>query len=100
MARELARLSAQRKALGARLREFRHSQGHTQAGLARSMALGRYERTSIAHIEAGSQSAPREFWECADELLDAGGALLAEFDAVEQARVENSRRRVSPTPQS
>ena len=93
MAREPEWLSAQRKALGARLRELRHSQGHTQAGFARSMALGRYERTSIAHIEAGSQSAPREFWECADELLVAGGALLAEFDAMARARVVNKRRR-------
>jgi transcriptional regulator with XRE-family HTH domain len=91
VAREPEWLSAQRKALGARLRDLRHAEGHTQAGFARSLALGRYERTSIAHIESGSQSAPREFWESADELLDAGGALLAEFDALDRARLVNSR---------
>jgi transcriptional regulator with XRE-family HTH domain len=91
VAREPEWLTAQRKALGVRLREGRHAEGHTQAGFARSLGLGRYERTSIAHIESGSQSAPREFWECADELLNAGGDLVAAFDALEKARVASHR---------
>ncbi len=61
VAREPECLMAQRKALGVRLRELRRAQGHTQAGIARCLALGRYERTSIAHIESGRQSTPREF---------------------------------------
>lgn len=39
-----------------------------------------YDRTSIAHIEAGRQSAPRTFWSRADAVFDAGGALLGSFD--------------------
>ncbi len=38
-----------------------------------------YDRTSIAHIEAGRQSAPRTFWSRADAVLDACGALLGSF---------------------
>jgi DNA-binding XRE family transcriptional regulator len=100
VAREPEWLTTQRKTLGEQLRERRHVEGYTQAGLARSLGLDRYERTSIAHIESGSQSAPREFWECADELLDAGGALLSGYDALEKARVANaqSTRRARPVP--
>ena len=86
MAREPEQLAAQRNMLGARLRELRRADGHTQAGFARSLGLGRYERTSIAHIESGRQPAPREFWEAADELLGASGELVDAFDALDKAR--------------
>ncbi len=39
-----------------------------------------YDRTSIAHIEAGRQSGPRTFWSRADAVLDASGALLDAYD--------------------
>jgi transcriptional regulator with XRE-family HTH domain len=87
VARESEELTAQRKVLGARLRDLRRADGHTQAGFARSLGVGRYERTSIAHIESGRQSAPRAFWEAADELLGAGGELVGAFDALDQARI-------------
>jgi transcriptional regulator with XRE-family HTH domain len=98
VAREPEWLTTQRKTLGEQLRGRRHAAGYTQAGLARSLGLGRYDRTSIAHIESGRQSAPREFWECGDELLAAGGALLSGYDALEKARADaQSSRRTTPT---
>ena len=95
IARRCGRRCGRRSAARATARTGAHA-----AGLARCLALGRYERTSIAHIESGSQSAPREFWECADELLCAGGALLADFDEVERAPRSIARDRPSKSTSS
>jgi hypothetical protein len=39
-----------------------------------------------------SQLLTREFWKAADELVSAGGALLAGYDRVQAAKQEHDRR--------
>ncbi|RLK61904.1 helix-turn-helix domain-containing protein [Actinokineospora cianjurensis] len=74
--------------LGASLARWRKASPLTQSDLGR---LTHYSRTSISHIEAGRQSAPRSFWEAADQAYEAGGALLTEYDRAytyqERARI-------------
>jgi len=82
MAREPESVSAQRRELGSRLATFRRAEQLTQAQLAKVL---HYERTSISHLEAGRQPAPRTFWKRADEVLNARGALLAAFDDLDRA---------------
>lgn len=81
-----------RLALGARLAAWRTAAGETQRSLSTKLA---YSRSTIANVEVGRQSAPREFWQRCDQVLSAGGQLLAAYDqlaarvrahAVEQAR--------------
>lgn len=74
-----------RRALGRRLALLRQAAGHTQHQLSR---LIHYHRSSVANVETGRQRAPRDFWQRADKLLNAGGDLLAAFD-----RVESQHRR-------
>lgn len=82
MAREPAYVAAQRRVLGRRLAEQRRTAGLTQLELARAL---HYERTSVTHIEAGRQPAPRSFWQRADQLLHADGALLAGYEQLDAA---------------
>jgi transcriptional regulator with XRE-family HTH domain len=88
MARESEAITAQRRALGSRLAAFRKAEGQTQAQLAKRL---HYERTSITHLERGSQPAPRHFWDHADRVLNANGSLLAAFDELERARAAEAR---------
>jgi transcriptional regulator with XRE-family HTH domain len=83
MAREAESVRAERRALGSRLATFRQAEKLTQRQLAAKL---HYERTSIAHIEAGRQPAPRTFWARADTVLNADGALLAAFDEFDRMR--------------
>jgi tetratricopeptide (TPR) repeat protein len=43
-------------------------------------------RTTVAHAEAGSQLPDADFWETADRVVGAHGALIAQYDALLQAR--------------
>jgi transcriptional regulator with XRE-family HTH domain len=83
MARESEAITTQRRVLGSRLATFRKAERQTQTQLAKRL---HYERTSISHLERGSQPAPRTFWERADAALHANGSLLAAFDDLERSR--------------
>ncbi len=63
--------------LGRVLARYRAARGISQREFADRVY---YDRTSVAHIEAGRQSAPRTFWARADVVLDAGGALGDSYD--------------------
>src|SRR5215207_7635074 len=66
-----------RLALGARLAAWRAAAGESQRSLSTKLA---YSRSTIANVEVGRQSAPRDFWQRCDELLSAGGQLLGAYD--------------------
>jgi tetratricopeptide (TPR) repeat protein len=66
-----------RAALGVQLAAWRTAAGLSQRALSAELA---YSRSTIANVEVGRQSAPREFWRRCDELLTAGGELLAAYD--------------------
>lgn len=76
-------MAALRTALGCGLAEHRERNGLNKVELAERLY---YARSSISKIEAGQQSAPRAFWCAADELLGAGGELVAGFDALAAAK--------------
>jgi hypothetical protein len=66
------------RAVGECLAAYRDAASVTQGALARATS---YDRTSICHVEAGRQFPPdRAFWETADAAVDAGGAVLAQYD--------------------
>lgn len=79
MARTPEAIAELRRALGAALRGYRKASPLDQTAIGRITA---YSRTSISHIEAGRQFPGRDFWEAADQVLEAGGELLAHFDRV------------------
>src|ERR1700733_3199017 len=80
-------------ALGRRLAGWRQAAGYTQEAFA---PLVRYARSSIANIETGKQRADRAFWERADAVVSAEGALLASYDGVEALR--RQLHRPAPDP--
>jgi transcriptional regulator with XRE-family HTH domain len=68
------------RSLGQTLAAYRKASSLTQSDLARAT---NYDRTSIAHIEAGRQSPPeRTFWQTIDTSVSAHGALVDQYDAV------------------
>lgn len=69
-----------RKDLGRRLAGWRVGAGLTQVELARRTC---YSRSAVANVETGRQHISRAFWQHADAVFGAGGALLAAFDQVE-----------------
>jgi transcriptional regulator with XRE-family HTH domain len=85
--RESAHVTAQRAELGKRLAEHRERNGLNKTELAERLF---YDRTSISKLEAGQQSAPREFWCGADGVLGAGGELVAGFDALADAKASDA----------
>lgn len=66
-----------RLALGARLAAWRAAAGKSQRSLSTKLA---YSRSTVANVEVGRQSAPRDFWQRCDEVLAAGGQLLGAYD--------------------
>ncbi|BCJ55878.1 hypothetical protein Asp14428_73530 [Actinoplanes sp. NBRC 14428] len=50
-----------------------------------------YSRSSIANIEIGLQHVDRSFWEKADQLLEAGGELVRDYDAAEALQRHHQR---------
>ncbi|ROO60384.1 helix-turn-helix protein [Micromonospora sp. Llam0] len=67
-----------KRELGAALAHRRRSRGLTQADVAGRVYS---TRSTIAGVERGQQIADRIFWQRCDQSLDAGGALLAGYDA-------------------
>lgn len=89
MPRESEQVAALRQSLGRRLAEFRLGHGFSQHDLAK---LTYYHRSSITKIEAGQQPAPRAFWENADRVLGADGALVYGYDELAAAKSASQRR--------
>lgn len=83
MARESAQVQELRRELGGLLAQCRREKQWSQARLAEAL---HYHRSAVSHLEAGRHPAPRAFWERADALLGADGALLAAYEALEVAR--------------
>lgn len=81
-------LAALKRALGRQLAARREAAEIGQQQVARKTG---YSRPSIAHAEAGRQLLTRDFWTTADDLLGAGGTLLAEYERVRAAKQEHEQ---------
>jgi Helix-turn-helix domain len=88
--REPPELVALKCALGAQLAAARRA---AEIGQQRVGRVTGFSRSSVAHAEAGRQLLTREFWQTADELLKADGALLGEYERVRTAQQEYEQRR-------
>ena len=71
-------LASAKRALSASLAARRHAAGLTQPQLAE--IVGR-SVTTVGHAETGRVWQSRSFWELADKAVNAGGELLALYDA-------------------
>ena len=87
MIAEPPELVAMRLALGKYLAARREAAGIIQPQIARRTG---YSRSSVAHAEAGRQLLTREFWQTADEVVEAGGKLLAHYEQVRAAKEEHT----------
>jgi hypothetical protein len=83
MARQPPELAEQQRLLGRYLAALRRAAGLYQTDIARAVPC---HRTNVAHAEAGSQIPDVHFWETADRVVGASGALMARYDALIQAR--------------
>ena len=83
MARQPPELTEQQQALGRYLAALRKAAGLYQTDIARAVPC---HRTNVAHAEAGSQLPDAHFWETADRVVGADGALIARYDAFIQAK--------------
>lgn len=83
MARQPEHLAEQQRTLGRHLAALRETAGLYQADIARAVPC---HRTTVTHAEAGSQLPAGDFWEIADRLVGANGALLARYDELIQAK--------------
>lgn len=79
MARQTETVRKLRREIGAVLAAYLDASLLSHSELAR---ITNYHRTSISHIQAGRQFPERGFWEKVDEVLGAGGALVARYDHV------------------
>ncbi|GAB2454430.1 helix-turn-helix transcriptional regulator [Nocardia tengchongensis] len=70
-------LFADRQALGKALAQLRAAAGVNQAAIATRYGV---DRSYVSHAECGRLLPPRPFWQLADSLVGADGALLAAFD--------------------
>ncbi|MGH3529366.1 MAG: helix-turn-helix domain-containing protein [Pseudonocardiaceae bacterium] len=83
MARQPPELAEQQRLLGQYLAALRKAADLYQTDIARAVPC---HRTNVAHAEAGSQLPDAHFWETADRVVGANGALIARYDALIQAR--------------
>jgi Helix-turn-helix domain len=86
---ESPELIALKRALGRQLAASRRAVEIGQQQVARKTG---YSRSSVAHAEAGRQLLTRDFWKTADELVKAGGVLLAGYERVHTVKQEHERR--------
>jgi hypothetical protein len=77
-----------RLALGRKLAALRRAASRTQNGLA---PMGLYGRSTVANVELGREDVGRGFWVRCDQILDTGGALVADYDRM-QARARQVDR--------
>ena len=80
------KVTAAREALGRHLRDLRQAAGYTQQQLADLLG---YSRPRVAGAEKGEGCASL-FWQGCDKVLNAQGALIARFRAVETLRQQES----------
>lgn len=83
MARQPEHLAEQQRTLGRYLAALREAAGLYQVDIARAVPC---HRTTVTHAEAGSQLPDAYFWEIADRLVGANGALIASYDELIQAK--------------
>jgi tetratricopeptide (TPR) repeat protein len=83
MARQPQHLAEQQRTLGRYLAALREAAGLYQVDIARAVPC---HRTTVTHAEAGSQLPDGHFWEIADRIVDANGALIASYDELIQAK--------------
>jgi tetratricopeptide (TPR) repeat protein len=83
MARQPGHLAEQQRALGRYLAALREVAGLYQGDIARTVPC---HRTTVTHAEAGSQLPDAIFWEIADRVIGANGALIARYDQLIQAK--------------
>lgn len=83
MARQPDHLADQQRTLGRYLAALRQAAGLYQADIARVVPC---HRTTVTHAEAGSQLPDVYFWEIADRIVGANGALLASYDQLLHAK--------------
>jgi DNA-binding XRE family transcriptional regulator len=85
-----------RLALGRLLADSRKAVGYSQEALA---PLTGYARSTVANVEIGRQSVPRDFWTRCDEALGTAGTLTAQYDELER-HVAMTRREAARTAQA
>jgi hypothetical protein len=83
MARQPRELAELQRALGRHLATLREAAGLYQTDIARAVPC---YRTTVTHAEAGSQLPDADFWETADRVVGANGALISRYDAFIQVR--------------
>jgi DNA-binding XRE family transcriptional regulator len=83
MARQPPELTEQQRMLGRHLAALREAASLYQTDIARAVPC---HRTTVTHAEAGSQLPDAHFWETADQVVGANGALIARYDAFTQAK--------------
>ena len=81
---------AQRE-LGRQLAAYREAAGYNQAALA---PFTGYSRSTVANVETGRQAAPLQFWECCDEKLATGGALVAKYQEIEALKAKRQQETI------
>ncbi|MGH3898602.1 MAG: helix-turn-helix domain-containing protein [Pseudonocardiaceae bacterium] len=89
MSREPEAITAQHRQLGAALATFRQAAELTQAQVGTGTD---YDRTSINKIERGHQLPDQPFWQAADRLLRAEGALVKRYDELVASKREYAER--------
>ncbi|MGQ0775742.1 MAG: helix-turn-helix domain-containing protein [Pseudonocardiales bacterium] len=83
MARQPQHLAEQQRTLGRYLAALREAAGLYQGDIARAVPC---HRTTVTHAEAGSQLPDAYFWEIADRIVGANGALIGSYDELIQAK--------------
>ncbi|MCA1602572.1 MAG: helix-turn-helix domain-containing protein, partial [Acidobacteria bacterium] len=89
MRKESPELTVHKRALGRQLAALREAAEIGQQQIARRTG---YSRPSVSHAEGGRQLLRRDFWTTADELLNAGGVLLAEYEQVRAVKQAEDAR--------
>src|SRR5262249_3354177 len=84
MARQPEHLAEQQRTLGRYLAALREAAGLHQTDIARTVPC---HRTTVAHAEAGSQLPDAIFWEVADRVVGADGALIERYDQFIQTKL-------------
>lgn len=80
---------------------LKHDLGRQLSALRKAVEVGQqqlahktgYSRSSVAHAEGGRQLLTRDFWQTADELVKANGALLISYERVQTAKREYEARK-------
>lgn len=88
-----------RRDLGRQLADLRRAAGYTQHGLTAPGRLAGYSRSAVANAETGRASLHRGFWKLCDDVLGAGGELLAAYDRLEALSVRHRQESASARQQ-